>query len=56
MSDVEGDAENIKIALIQDPSDFAESEDGKYSEVVFYIFKVCIKKPCIFYIIKPILK
>ena len=56
MSDVEGDAENIKVTLIQDPSDLAESEDGKYSEVVFYIFKVCLKTPLLFDIIKPIMK
>ena len=42
MSDVEGVAENIKITLEQNPSDLAESEDGKYSEVIFLIFKVCL--------------
>ena len=41
LSDVEGNAENIKISLLQDPSDLAKPEDGKYSEVIFLIFKVC---------------
>ncbi len=45
LSDVEGDAENIKISLKQDPSDLAKPEDGKYSEVIFLIFKVCLYTP-----------
>ena len=51
LSDVEGDAENIKITLTQDPSDLAKPEDEKYSEVIFLIFKVCLNKPFIFDII-----
>jgi hypothetical protein len=45
LSDVNGDAENIKITLMQDPSDLAKPEDGNYSEIIFMIFKVCF---CIF--------
>jgi hypothetical protein len=41
LSDFDGDAENIKITLMQDPSDLAKPEDAKYSEIIFLIFKVC---------------
>jgi len=45
LSDVDGVGKNIKITLMQDPSDLAKPEYGKYSEIIFMIFKVCF---CIF--------